>query len=153
MRLFKSTSILLFAGLFFTLMSCGGDAAEAEGKGGEDGAAEEKIMTTAEFIEEAKGMTYAEFTEKYPRDTEIELKGKVMAPATWQDKITAKFGIGLNDLPLSADFMFEANGGSKDAAKGKIKSGEELHFKGKVGGAFYMDDTFKRCSFHDCVAQ
>lgn len=146
----KFKSIFLFMGLSLALVSCGGEANdEAEGK---ESATEESIMTTEEFIAEANELGFEGFKEKYPEGSEITLEGQVRAPATWKDKVAAKFGTGLNDLPLTADFMFEANGG-KDATKEKVKGGEVVRFTGKVGLPFYMDDQFKRCAFTDCIAK
>lgn len=130
------------------LVSCGSESAE----GSEDGTTEDSVMTTEAFIAEAKKMTAEEFGKKYPDDLEITLEGEVRAPATWDDKVVAKFGTGLNDLPLSADFMFDANGG-KDSTKEKVKGGEVTRFTGKVNGSFFMDDKFQRCSFTDCIAK
>ncbi|GEM_PF-4687011 len=139
----------LFIGLSVALVSCGGESTDGEGVEGEA----ESVMTTQDFIAEAGEMTEEEFDQKYPEGSEITLEGEVRAPATWDDKIVAKFGTGLNDLPLSADFMFEANGGSKESTKEKVKGGEVVRFTGTVGGSFFMDGKFKRCSFSNCVAQ
>jgi len=146
----KFTPILLFLGLSLVLVSCGGEAEETT-DAGED-TSENAVMTTEEFIAEANELGFEGFKEKYPDGSEITLEGQVRAPATWKDKVAAKFGTGLNDLPLTADFMFEANGG-KDATKEKVKGGEVVRFTGKVGLPFYMDDQFKRCTFTDCIAQ
>ena len=148
MKTLKFKPFLLFVGISFALMSCGGEATE----GGEEGGSEESVMTTEEFIAEANELGKEAFDEKYPSDSEITLEGEVRAPATWDDKVAAKFGTGLNDLPLTADFMFDANGG-KDATKDKVKGGEVVRFTGKVVGSFFDGDTFKRCSFSDCIAQ
>lgn len=150
MRLLKFKPFFLFIGLSIALVSCGGEATD-EAEGGQEGE-DVAIMTTEEFIAEANELGADAFNEKYPRDSEITLEGQVRAPATWADKVAAKFGTGLNDLPLTADFMFEANGG-KDETKAKVKGGEVVRFTGKVGGSFFMDDKFKRCSFTDCIAQ
>ena len=139
----------MFLGLSIALVSCGGEAAD-EVNGGQEG--EDVVMTTQEFIDEANKMGAEEFEKKYPRDSEITLEGEVRVPATWQDKVAAKFGTGMNDLPLTADFMFEANGG-KDATKEKVKIGTVVRFTGKVGFSFYKDDKLSRCSFSDCIAQ
>ena len=151
MKTLKFKPFLLFVGLSFALISCGGET--ANGEGGEGDEAAEAVMTTEEFIAEANELGPEEFEKKYPRDSEITLEGEVRAPATWDDKIAAKFGTGLNDLPLTADFMFADNGGSKESTKEKVKGGEIVRFTGKVGGSFFMDGKFKRCSFTDCVAQ
>lgn len=148
MKLVKS--IFLFAGLSIVLASCGGEAAEGA-EGGQEGE-DVAVMTTEEFIAEANKLGAEEFAKKYPQDSEITLEGKVMAPATWQDKVAAKFGTGLSDLPLTANFMFDANGG-KDQTKEKVKGGEIVRFTGKVGMPFFMDDQFKRVDFSDCIAQ
>ena len=145
----KFKSIFFFLGLSLALVSCGEEATEGV-EGGEEAA--EAVMTTEEFIAEAKELGADAFNEKYPMDAEITLEGQVRAPATWKDKVAAKFGTGLNDLPLTADFMFEANGG-KDATKEKVKGGETVRFTGKVNGAFFMDDQFKRCNFKECIAE
>jgi hypothetical protein len=65
------------------------------------------VRTTEEFIAEANELGADGFKEKYPSDSEITLEGQVRAPATWKDKVAAKFGTGLSDLPLTADFMFD----------------------------------------------
>ena len=98
-------------------------------------------MTTEEFIADANKLGAEAFAKKYPQDSEITLEGQVRAPATWDDKVAAKFGTGLNDLPLTANFMFDANGG-KDQTKEKVKGGEIVRFTGKVGMPFFMDDQF-----------
>lgn len=149
MKNFKS--FFLFMGLSVALVSCGGEAAEGAEDGGE-AAGEEAVMTTEEFIAEANELGAEGFAKKYPKDSEVTLEGQVRAPATWKDKVAAKFGTSLNDLPLTADFMFEANGG-KDATKEKVKGGETVRFTGKVGMPFYMDDNFKRVTFSDCIAK
>ncbi len=145
----KFKSIFLFVGLSIALVSCGGETTEENGAGGSS--TDDAVMTTEEFLAEANQLGAEAFQEKYPNDSEITLEGEVRAPATWKDKVAAKFGTGLSDLPLTADFMFEANGG-KDATKEKVKGGTVVRFTGKVGGAFFMDDKFKRCSFSDCKA-
>ena len=147
MKLFKS--IFLFVGLSAALVSCGGES--AEGTDGE-GNAEDAVMTTEEFIADANKLGAEAFAKKYPQDSEITLEGQVRAPATWDDKVAAKFGTGLNDLPLTANFMFDANGG-KDQTKEKVKGGEIVRFTGKVGMPFFMDDQFKRVDFSDCIAK
>lgn len=147
MKLVKS--IFFFVGLSIALVSCGGEAAEGTE---EEGTAEEAVMTTEEFIADALKLGAEEFKKKYPQDSEITLEGQVRAPATWDDKVAAKFGTGLNDLPLTANFMFDANGG-KDQTKEKVKGGEVVRFIGKVGMPFFMDDQFKRVDFSDCIAQ
>ncbi len=148
MKTLKFKPFFLFLGLSIALFSCGGEAAD----GAEEGNTAEAVMTTEEFIAEANELGAEEFGKKYPVDSEITLEGQVRAPATWKDKVAAKFGTGLSDLPLTADFMFEANGG-KDATKEKVKGGGITRFTGKVGMPFFMDDKFKRCSFTDCIAQ
>lgn len=144
------TPLFLFLVLSLVFVSCDSESQDgaAEGETQEENA----VMTTEEFIAEAQKLGADAFNEKYPMDAEITLEGQVRAPATWQDKVAAKFGTGLNDLPLTADFMFDANGG-KDATKSKVKGGETIQFTGKIGGAFFMDDEFKRCSFKDCIAK
>ena len=144
----KFTSIFLFMGISLALVSCGGET--AEGTNGES-AGEDSVMTTEEFIAEANELGADAFKEKYPMDAEITLQGQVRAPATWQDKVAAKFGTGLNDLPLTADFMFDANGG-KDQTKEKVKGGENVKFKGKVYLIFFDGDKLKSATFSDCVA-
>lgn len=150
MKPIKFKPFFLFLGLSIALVSCGGDSADDANDGQEGGDA--AVMTTEGFIAEANELGADAFKEKYPSDSEITLEGQVRAPGTWKDKLTAKFGTGLNDLPLTADFMFDANGG-KDETKAKVKGGEVVRFTGKVGGSFFMDDKFKRCSFSDCIAQ
>ena len=150
MRKFKFIPFCLFLGLSIVLVSCGGDATD-EANGGQEGE-DVAVMTTEEFIAEANKLGKEEFEKKYPRDSEIELQGEVRVPATWDDKVAAKFGTGMNDLPLTADFMFEANGG-KDATKKKVEIGKNLVFTGKVGFFFYKDDKLSRCSFSDCIAK
>ncbi len=145
----KFKSFFLFTGLSLALVACGGETSEG-GEGGEN-AAEGGIMTTEEFIAEANELGADAFKEKYPMDAEITLQGQVRAPATWQDKVAAKFGTGLNDLPLTADFMFEANGG-KDQTKEKVKGGENVKFKGKVYLIFFDGDKLKSATFSDCIA-
>ena len=148
MKTVRIKPFFLFLGLSIALISCGSDAAEgSEGEATEDG-----VMTTQEFIAEANKLGAEEFEKKYPRDSEITLEGEVRVPATWQDKVAAKFGTGMNDLPLTADFMFEANGG-KDATKKKVSIGTVVRFTGKVGFSFYKDDKLSRCSFADCIAK
>jgi len=144
------TPFFLFLALSLVFVSC--DSESKDGAAGGDAQEENAVMTTEEFIAEAQELGSDAFNEKYPMDAEITLEGQVRAPATWQDKVAAKFGTGLNDLPLTADFMFDANGG-KDATKAKVKGGETIQFTGKVGGAFFMDKEFKRCSFKDCIAK
>jgi len=141
-------TFFFFIGLSIALVSCGGEAEGTE-TGNPKGSS---VMTTDEFIAEANELGYEKFQEKYPKDSEITLEGKVMAPATWKDKVAAKFGTGLNDLPLTADFMFDANGG-KDATKEKVKGGTVIQFTGKVGSPFFMDDKFKRCGFTECTTK
>lgn len=136
-------------GLSLAVASCSGEGSEGGDAG--EGSAEDAIMTTEEFIAEANKLGEEAFDEKYPADSEITLQGQVRAPATWKDKVAAKFGTGLNDLPLTADFMFEANGG-KDATKEKVKGGENVKFKGKVYTVFFKDDKLTSATFSDCIA-
>lgn len=138
----------LFLGMGLFLSACGSDAASEE-----EAEAEEAVMTTDEFIAEANKLGYDEFTKKYPRDSEITLEGEVRAPATWDDKIDAKFGSGLNDLPVIATFMFADNGGSKESTKEKVKAGAVIRFTGKVDGCFFMDDKLSRIGILGCKAQ
>ncbi len=151
MRRFFAPALLLFTGLSFALLTgCSGGTTDAEGDGGE---AEAAVMTTDEFIKEANELGYDKFMEKYPMNTEITLKGEVRAPATWDDKVVAKFGTGLNDLPLSADFMFADNGGTKESTKEKVAVGQEIVFTGKMDGCFFMDEKLNRCSLVGAVAK
>jgi len=138
----------LFLGLGLFVSACGSDAASDE-----EVEAEEEVMTTDEFIAEANKLGYDEFTKKYPRDTEITLEGKVFAPATWDDKIDVKFGSSLNDLPVSASFMFADNGGSKESTKEKVKAGSVIRFTGKVDGCFFMNEKLSRVGILGCKAQ
>src|SRR3989338_928027 len=128
---------LLFLGLGLFLSACGNDASSEE-------EAEEAVMTTDEFIADANKLGYDEFMKKYPNDSEITLEGEVRAPATWDDKIDAKFGSSLNDLPVSATFTFADNGGSKESTKEKVKGGSVIRFTGKIDGAFFMDGKLGR---------
>lgn len=148
MKFLKSISIFSFIALAVLLSACG---AESSGENSEE--VEETVMTTEAFIADAKTLSYEEFEKKYPRESEITLEGEVRAPATWDDKIVAKFGTGLNDLPLSADFMFADNGGSLESTKEKVKGGELVRFTGTIDGSFYSDANFQRCSFKNCVAK
>lgn len=145
----KQIAAFLFLGALFVLPSCGGgETAEGE----EENKTEEKVMTTDEFIAEANKLGYEKFSEKYPNGSEITLEGEVRAPATWDDKIDAKFGSSLNDLPVTASFLFADNGGSKESTKEKVKGGEVLRFTGKVGGSFFMDNKLSRVSLTECKA-
>lgn len=148
-QLFKTTG-LLFVGFSFALLT----ACNSETNGGEgENAAEDQVMTTDEFIKEANDLGSEKFMEKYPNDTEITLKGEVRAPATWDDKVAAKFGTGLNDLPLTADFMFTDNGGTKESTKEKVTVGAEIVFTGKMDGCFFTDNKLNRCTLKECVAK
>jgi ABC-type glycerol-3-phosphate transport system substrate-binding protein len=144
-KFIKPASLFLGMGLF--LLSCSGEAT-AEGE-----APAEDVMTTEAFIEGANKLGYDEFTKKYPNGTEVTLQGEVRAPATWDDKIDAKFGSGLNDLPLTATFMFADNGGTKESTKEKVGAGKTIVFTGKVNGSFYMNDKLNRVTFDACVVQ
>lgn len=145
----KLHSIFLFTGALFLAVACSSDSEGTDGIGG----AEDSVMTTDVLISEANELGEDAFKEKYPMDSEIELKGEVRAPATWNDKVSAKFGSGLNDLPITADFMFEANGGMKESTKEKVKIGEEVQFKGTVSSIFFKDGKLNRLGIKDCVAQ
>lgn len=148
MKAHFSKVAFLFLGIGLFLSSCGGDPATEEGT-----EEEEAVMTTDEFIAEANKLGYDEFTKKYPKDSEITLEGEVRAPATWDDKIDAKFGSGLNDLPVTATFMFADNGGSKESTKEKVKAGAVIVFTGKIDGSFFMDDKLSRVGILGCKAK
>lgn len=145
----KIMPLILFIGLGMIMFSCSGDAT-AEGETDSEG---EAVMTTEEFIAEANSLGYDEFTKKYPNGTEVTLQGEVRAPATWDDKIDAKFGTGLNDLPMTAVFMFADNGGSKESTKEKVGAGKTIVFTGQVNGSFYMNDKLSRVTIDKCVAK
>ena len=145
----KLHSIFLFAGALFLTVACSSDSEGTDGIVG----AEDSVMTTDSLISEANELGEDAFKEKYPMDSEIELRGGVRAPATWNDKVAAKFGSGLNDLPITADFMFKANGGTKESTKEKVKIGEEVHFKGTVSSIFFKYGKLNRLGIKDCVAQ
>lgn len=136
MKILKFVSVLLIAGFTLVNSSCSGS-----GKSGEENTekSSEEVLTTAGLIDEAGKIGKDAFEKKYPRDSEIELEGEAKFPATWDDKIAVKFGPDMNNLPITADFMFVANGGSKQATDDKITSGENLHFKGKIGMTFFDD--------------
>lgn len=151
MKLLKFGTLLFIAGAMLTMVSCGEGTAESHE--GTEETQETSVMTTEEFIAEANKLGRDEFEIKYPDGAEIELEGQVRAPATWNDKIAAKFGTGLNDLPLTADFMFSDNGGTKESTKEKVKGGETVRFKGTKNGSFFMNEKLNRCTFSDCVAQ
>lgn len=119
----------------------------------EEAVTEEAAMTTDAFIAEANALGYDEFSKKYPTGTVLTLEGEIFAPATWDDKIDAKFGSSLNDLPLTATFMFADNGGSQASTKEKIQAGKTLVFTGKLSGSFYMNNTLSRLSLDSCVAK
>lgn len=139
---------ILFLGMGLIIGACSGEAT-AEDNAVSEGAA----MTTDEFIAEANSLGYDEFTKKYPNGTEVTLEGEVRAPATWDDKIDAKFGTGLNDLPLTATFKFADNGGSKESTKEKVGAGKKIVFTGKVSGSFFADDKLNRVTIDACVAK
>lgn len=146
MRVHFTKVAFLFLGLGLFLSACGSDATPEEGE------AEEAVMTTDEFIADANKLGYDEFMKKYPNDSEITLEGEVRAPATWDDKIDAKFGSSLNDLPISATFMFADNGGSKESTKEKVKGGTVIRFTGKIDGTFFMDGKLSRVGIMGCKA-
>lgn len=147
MKLIAFVAMGMFA---FVLNSCSGESTDA--KAGEEGeAAAAEVMTTEAFIEEANKMGSEAFEKKYAKDSEIELSGTAQFPATWDDKIAVKFGPETNNLPITADFMFKDNGGSAETTKSKIKMGETLHFKGKLGYSFFDDKgKLKSLSISDC---
>lgn len=147
MRKIKFLPILLLSFISLTLNSCSGDSEN----GGESG--ESDVLTTESLIDEANEIGKEAFEKKYPQDSEIELKGEARFPATWDDKIAVKFGPSMNDLPITADFMFTDNGGTKEATDDQITSGEILHFKGKVGSTFFDEKgKLSRLSISACKA-
>lgn len=149
MKTMKKLPVFMVMSMMFLLASCGGEATE----GGAEGGDEATVMTTDEFIAEAEELGKEEFEKKYPKDSEIELKGKVVTLAVWGDKVNAKFGTGLTDCPIKSDFMFADNGGDKDSTKEKVKTGEEVHFKGKISFSFFKDDgKLKYVDIKECVA-
>ncbi len=135
MKKIKLMSIVAISTFVFALNSCSGEKTNAA----EGGEVASEVLTTEMLIEEANKIGPEAFEKKYAKDSEIELSGEARFPATWDDKVAVKFGSGMNDLPLTADFMFVDNGGSEEATKAKIKSGEILHFKGKLGFSFFND--------------
>ncbi|WP_300665402.1 hypothetical protein [Fluviicola sp.] len=149
----KKIKLLPFVamGMFvFALNSCSGEKTDSA-PGEEGAAASAEVMTTEMLIEEANKIGAKAFEKKYAKDSEIELSGEAKFPATWEDKISVKFGPSSNDLPLTADFMFTDNGGSAEATKDKIKFGETLHFKGKLGYSFFDDKgKLKNLSVSNC---
>lgn len=150
MKQIKLMSFVAMGLFVFALNSCSGDNTDAAAGETEEVAAAD-VMTTESLIEEANKIGKDAFEKKYAADTEIELSGEAKFPATWDDKIAVKFGPDANNLPLSADFMFSDNGGSADATKAKIKMGETVHFKGKIGMSFFDDKgKLKSLSLKDC---
>ena len=136
MKKIKLMAFVAMSMFAFVLSSCSGEKTNADA--GEEVAAAE-VMTTEMLIEEANKMGAEAFEKKYVKDSEIELSGEPKFPATWDDKIAVKFGADASYLPITADFMFTDNGGSADATKDKIQSGETVHFKGKLGFSFFDD--------------
>ena len=133
MKTIKLMSFVAMGMLVFTFNSCSGEKTNADTAENGDKA----VMTTEMLIEEANKIGKEAFEKKYVRDSEIELSGEPKFPATWDDKIAVKFGPDANSLPITADFMFPDNGGSAEATKNKIQSGETVHFKGKLGYSFF----------------
>jgi len=143
MRKINLLPILLLCVLFYTLNSCSNEA----------NVSDSEVLTTEMLIAEANELGQEGFEKKYPKDSEIELQGEARFPATWDDKIAVKFGPSMNDLPITADFMFTDNGGTKEATDDQITSGENLHFKGKVGSTFFdAKGKFSRLNITDCKA-
>ena len=149
MKKIKLLSLVAMGLIVFALNSCSGEQTNAA-TGEEGEAATEEVMTTEMLIEEANKIGSEAFEKKYAQDSEIELSGEAKFPATWDDKIAVKFGPETNYLPLSADFMFTDNGGSAEATKSKIKSGETIHFKGKLGFSFFDNGKLKSLSITNC---
>lgn len=134
--------------LIFSIVSCSGGAETEDSKTTDSG------FTTEMLINEANDIGEEAFIEKYPPDSEIELSGEARFPATWDDKIAVKFGPDMNNLPITADFMFTDNGGTKESTDDKITSGEILHFKGKIGMVFFSEDgKLSRLSLSSCKVQ
>ena len=136
MKKIKLMSFLAMGMVVFALNSCSGGKTDAAAGEKEEVA---EVMTTEMLIEEANKLGAEAFEKKYAKDSEIELSGEAKFPATWDDKIAVKFGPDASNLPLTADFMFTDNGGSAEATKAKIKMGEIVHFKGKLGFSFFDD--------------
>lgn len=146
----KPIVLVLAVGLSMFMVSC-----QSSTEGGPDSeiTASDGILTTDAFVKEANELGKDEFEKKYPKDSEIELEGKIVTVAVWQDKVNAKFGTGLNDLPVKCDFMFSDNGGSKESTREKVKIGETIRFKGKISFSFFQEDgKLKYCNLVDCVA-
>ena len=137
MKTIKLMSFVAMGMFVFALNSCSGEKTNADSGEGDEVVAE--VMTTEMLIEEANKIGKEAFEKKYAKDSEIELSGEPKFPATWDDKIAVKFGPDASSLPITADFMFPDNGGSADATKEKIQSGETVHFKGKLGFSFFDD--------------
>ncbi len=145
MRKSNLLPVFLIGFILFSLTSCSSEAT------GEEGKSDAEVLTTDMLIEEANKIGKDEFEKKYPQDSEIEIQGEARFPATWDDKIAVKFGSGMNDLPITADFMFTDNGGTKESTDDQITSGEILHFKGKVGMTFFDEKgKLSRLSISDC---
>lgn len=150
MKKIKFMSFVAMGLFVFALNACSGEKTDAA-TGEKEEVAETEIMTTEKLIDEANKIGPEAFGKKYAQDSEMELSGEAKFPATWDDKISVKFGPATDDLPISADFMFADNGGSKEATKAKIKFGEILHFKGKLVYTFFDDKgKLKNLSFTNC---
>ena len=150
MKKMRFLPVLMTLVLAFTFTSCGGDAADGDDVSGDDAA--NQTMTTDAFIAEANELGKEAFEEKYPKDSEIELQGKIVTAAVWGDKVNAKFGTGLMDCPVKADFMFVDNGGDKESTREKVKIGNEVHFKGTISFSFFKEDgKLKYVELKDCT--
>lgn len=112
---------------------------------------EDQVMTTDEFVKEAKSLSPEEFDEKYPRDSEIELKGEVNYAKSFEDRVSVHFGKSALELHLTADFLIDSHIGTLWDLERQMKG--TVHFKGRIRSAFYVEGEFMRCSFTNCIVK